>query len=102
MTYIVTLLYPAGPDATFDMTYYLEKHMPFVQSIWGKQGLSSWTVCKLDESSGYSTQCLLNWESAEHYAAAYPQTGTTKIMGDIPNYSNKSPIKIVGNVIGTS
>lgn len=31
----VSVLYPAGDDANFDMDYYLAKHMPMVQETLG-------------------------------------------------------------------
>jgi uncharacterized protein (TIGR02118 family) len=94
----VTLLYPA---VAFDLKYYLSSHMPMVQKTWSSKGLKSWQVSELDPKSGYSTQCVLVWESEEAFGKAV-QEDEAKIMGDIPNYTEGKPTILVGKVVGSS
>jgi hypothetical protein len=49
MTVITTILYPKG---TFDLKYYLEKHMPFVKSKWTSYGLQKYEVISLPAEPG--------------------------------------------------
>ena len=58
----VSVLYPAGEAAKFDMDYYCKRHMPMVQEKLG----------------------------AAFQAAFAPHAAT--IMGDIPNYTNVQPV----------
>lgn len=75
--------------------------MPMVYETWSGKGLRSWQVSELDPKSGYTVQCLLQWESAEAFGKAASEDDE-KIMGDIPNYTEGKPTIIVGKVVGSS
>ncbi|KAF7900543.1 uncharacterized protein EAF01_007845 [Botrytis porri] len=98
MSVIVTVIYPKTETSTFDLDYYMKTHMPLVQEKWGARGLKNWTVNKLDESSGYSVQAILWFESKEGWAAAAAAEGPT-IMGDVPNFSSEKPLLLVGEEV---
>ena len=44
MAATVTVLYPNHADATFDMDYYLARHMPMVMERFGAHGMTGWRV----------------------------------------------------------
>ncbi|RDW89146.1 hypothetical protein BP6252_01178 [Coleophoma cylindrospora] len=102
----VTLIYPLPTDTNakpFDFTYYAEKHMPMVYEYWSSVGMTGYKVTKLEADSGYSTLCTLEWESAAAFRTAHSnQDVSTKIFGDIPNFSTVSPgIFVVGEVVAS-
>lgn len=101
MTYVVTLLYHPPPNSTFNEEYYKTKHMPLVQSHWGNIGLTSWSVTKLDPSSGYVIQCLLFFASEEQCNTAF-ESHSKEIMGDIKNYTTGGPTKFAGPLVAES
>ncbi|ESZ98617.1 hypothetical protein SBOR_0987 [Sclerotinia borealis F-4128] len=101
MTVIITVMYPKTETSTFDLDYYLKKHMPLVQEKWGPQGLKNWSVTKLDESGGYTMQALLWFESSEAWAKAGATDGPT-IMKDISKFSSEQPLFVFGEVIKKS
>jgi hypothetical protein len=37
----VSILYPRTANSTFELDYYLSKHMPLVAKFWTKYGLTS-------------------------------------------------------------
>ena len=96
----VTVLYPSGSDAKFDMDYYLSSHMPLAQKLWGKEGLKSWKVLKFGDDQPYSVQATLEFESVDDYSKAMASDGTKEILADVPNFSNKSPTLMMGEVVG--
>jgi hypothetical protein len=49
MVVITTILYPKG---TFDLKYYVEKHMPFVKSKWTSYGLQKYEIISLPAEPG--------------------------------------------------
>ncbi|EXJ83658.1 hypothetical protein A1O1_07282 [Capronia coronata CBS 617.96] len=101
-----TVLYPAESDATFDMAYYLKTHMPLVYEKWAKYGLTGWEVIEFapgpDGSKPYSVAGVLHWESADNIGKAMGGEETAAVMEDVKNFSNKSPVFLIGNVVGTS
>ncbi|KFY26714.1 hypothetical protein V493_03915 [Pseudogymnoascus sp. VKM F-4281 (FW-2241)] len=99
MPALITLLYPA---VEFDLDYYLNSHMKLVQEKWGKSGLRSWSVTKLDPSSGNIAQCSLVWDSVEAFQNAVTSEVGASVMADIANYTKGKPSTIVGEIVGTS
>ena len=97
----ITILYPSGSDATFDMSYYLNKHMPLVHELWGGEGLKSYKVTKFSSEQPYAVQCLLEFGSTDEFQAAVGGQNTGKIMGDVPNFSNKQPLIMMGEFQGS-
>jgi uncharacterized protein (TIGR02118 family) len=91
----VSVFYPAGPNTKFDMTYYLERHMPMVQRLVGlslkgmmvEQGVSG---MKPDSPATYAAMGHLLFDSLEAFQSSFgPHTAT--IVGDVPNYTNTQP-----------
>jgi hypothetical protein len=61
------VLYPAAPDATFDMTYYLNHHKPLCVERWGKYGFKDINVLKVNAGAdggkpAYSVIATLTWD----------------------------------------
>ena len=98
----VSVFYPNENGSRFDMTYYLERHMPMVQSKLGKacrrievdQGLAGGTW---KSAPPYAAIGHLFFDSVEAFQAAFaPQANT--ILSDIPNYTNTQPTIQVSEV----
>jgi uncharacterized protein (TIGR02118 family) len=92
----VSVLYPNGPGATFDIAYYTRSHMPMVGRLLGEalkrmeidEGLGGMTP---GSSAPYLGMCHLHFNSVEDFGAAFAQHGAA-IQADIPNYTNTQPI----------
>ena len=98
----VSVLYPGGPGSTFNMRYYLDRHIPMVRAKLGAacksaavgQGLGGATP---GSPPAFSAIGHLYFESVEAFQAAFgPHAGA--IMGDIPNYTNVQPTIQVSEV----
>lgn len=104
------VLYPYGTK--FDMHYYLSIHMPLVLERWGPFGLQSYEVVNftnglqgldLDQTkTPYGTVAILHWNNTEGLAKGVKSEPESKIFADVPNFSDKSPTFIAGDVVGTS
>lgn len=44
MSFIITVVFPNDADAEYDITYYVEKHMPRIMDEWAKYGVTGWNV----------------------------------------------------------
>jgi uncharacterized protein (TIGR02118 family) len=99
----VSVMYPNSPGARFDHAYYRDKHMPLVAARFGKH-LLYYTVDKglaggtPDAPATYVGMCHLFCESVEAFQAGMGPNAT-EIMGDIPNYTNLSPVIQISDVV---
>lgn len=106
MVFKATVLYPNEDDATFKMDYYLATHMPLVSENWSKHGLTGWEVIQfspgLDGSKPqYSVQATLIFNSADDFAKAAQSAEAKTVFEDVPNFSNKGPLLVGGEVVKT-
>lgn len=104
MTITITVIFPNEPDADYDIEYYATKHMPLIQTLWSKYGLTSWSMTKfidgIDSSSPlYAFGSTVTWDSIEQVKAAFAGPEASEIMGDVRNFSNKDPIFLTGEVL---
>jgi uncharacterized protein (TIGR02118 family) len=98
----VAVQYPRTEGAKFDMDYYTSKHMPMVQERCG-DALKAMTVVE-GMSGGMSGQPSANvavgtltFDSLEAFQSAMgPHMG--EIMGDIPNYTDITPVLEISEV----
>jgi uncharacterized protein (TIGR02118 family) len=98
----VSVFYPNKAGVTFDMDYYVTKHMPMVKQKLG-------AACKsmtIDAGLGgggpgapaaFVAMCHLGFDSAEAFQAALAPHAQ-EIMGDIPNYTNAQPVIQISEV----
>ena len=98
----VSVLYPGGAGSTFDMDYYLNRHIPMVLAKLGtacksaavEHGLGGATA---GSAPAFSAMGHLYFESVEAFHSTFgPHAG--EIMGDIPNYTNVEPTIQVSEV----
>ena len=98
----VSVLYPKQSDTTFDMAYYLNSHIKMVQQLLGtrlkgvavEEGMSG---MQPGTSPSYAAMGHLLFESVSDFQASFGPHAS-KIVGDIPNYTNSQPIIQISDV----
>jgi uncharacterized protein (TIGR02118 family) len=98
----VSVLYPNRADTKFDMTYYLDHHIPMVRRLLGpalkgvqvEHGISGY---EQGSTAPYVATGHLVFDSLQVFQAGFGQHGR-EIVGDIPNYTNSEPLIQVGEV----
>ncbi|KAK7541957.1 uncharacterized protein J3D65DRAFT_612124 [Phyllosticta citribraziliensis] len=100
----ITVLYPNVQDATFNMEYYLQTHMPLAQQHFGQHGLIGYRVQKLlstatGDPAPYSVMCLLEFPDRAAWDNAVTQAAGP-VMADVANFSNKEPTFLIGEGVG--
>ena len=98
----VSVLYPGGADTTFDMEYYLTRHIPMVRAKLGtactnvavEQGLGGATP---GSPAAFIAMGHLYFDSVEAFQAAFGPHAAA-IIADIPNYSSVQPTIQVSEV----
>jgi uncharacterized protein (TIGR02118 family) len=99
----VSVMYPAGEGKTFDMAYYLQTHRPLAHSVFG-DALKRFDIDKglsgpfPGSEPPYAAIGHLYFESVEAFLGIMMKDGT-RLMEDIPNYTNGSPTIQVSEVI---
>jgi uncharacterized protein (TIGR02118 family) len=101
----ITVMYENTADATFKLDYYLKKHMPLVSEKFTPHGLKSWRVVKAaagptGDKPPYSIIATLEFDNTDQFKAAIAAEGGP-VFGDVPNFSNKSPVVVIGDVVGS-
>jgi uncharacterized protein (TIGR02118 family) len=98
----VSVMYPNGAGATFDIAYYMNSHMPMVGRLLG----SALKGMAIDEGLGgvapgspapYLGMCHLLFDSVEDFGGAFGQHAPA-IQADIPNYTNTQPVIQISTV----
>lgn len=100
---IVSVVYPAGEGARFDIDYYMKTHVPMVGARWKDCGLRD---AKVLRGSGtpdggapaYLVMALLDFDSAPAFQQALERHGP-EIVGDIPNFTNVQPVIQINEVL---
>jgi uncharacterized protein (TIGR02118 family) len=99
----VSVMYPNTPGARFDHEYYRTKHMPMVKSRMGEK-CKSYTVDKglaggaPGAPAAYIAMGHLFCDSTEAFQAGFGPHAT-EILGDIPNYTDQTPVIQISEVI---
>jgi uncharacterized protein (TIGR02118 family) len=98
----VSVLYPNGTGAKFDMAYYLNSHMPMVRQKCGaalkgmavEEGLGG---AQPGAPAAYLAMGHLSFDSVEAFQAVFAAHAPS-IMADIPNYTNTQPVIQISQV----
>lgn len=92
---IVSVLYKIAPNDTFDLDYYMKKHIPLVEQLWGPLGLQDVKVLRgtgmiNGDLSAYHLIALLDFKSADAFSIAAEKHGA-QVLGDVPNFTSGTP-----------
>ena len=98
----VSVLYPNRTGTHFDMTYYLDRHIPMVRRLVGSalKGVSVEHGISGDEPGSpppYVTTGHLLFDSIEAFQTSFG-VHAQEIMDDIPKYTNSEPLVQIGEV----
>ena len=101
----ISILYPNNEGSRFDMDYYLETHMPLsiglLSSHSGFQGVSverGLGGAMPGTDGAYVAMCHFLFDSAEDFMAAFTPNAAV-LQGDMPNYTDITPVIQVSEVL---
>ncbi len=98
----VSVMYPNHEGTKFDMTYYINRHIPMVRQLLGsalrgvsvEQGISGEGP---GSPASYVAMGHLLFDSVEAFQTSFGPHAQA-IMEDIPNYTNSVPIVEISEV----
>ncbi len=98
----LSVLYPAGDNAKFDMDYYCKSHMPMVKQKLGaackgiavEQGMAGGAP---GAAPTYVAMGHVYFDSVAEFQTAFTPHAA-EIMGDIPNYTSIQPVIQISEV----
>lgn len=99
----VSVMYPNTTGNRFDHVYYRDKHMPLVKARMGSnckyytvdKGLAGGTP---GAPPTYVGMCHIFCDSVESFQAGFAPH-MQEILGDIPNYTNLTPVLQISEVV---
>ena len=104
MATTITVLYENTEGGTFDLDYYLAKHMPLVDEKFKPFGLRGWRVLQgigtpFGGEAKYRIIANLEFDTPEQFRDAVAAEGGP-VFGDVPNFTNISPVVVIGDLVG--
>lgn len=101
----ISILYPNKKGSRFDMAYYIEKHMPqSIRLLSTHPGFKGVSVEKgiggaaPGSEAAYVAMCHFLFESAEAFMAAF-MPHAPELQGDMPNYTDITPVIQVNEIL---
>ena len=99
----VSVLYANGEGKSFDMDYYLSKHIPLVGRLLGdavkgasiEKGLAGGAPGSV---APYATMSNLYFDSVAAFESSFGPN-VDEIMGDLPNFTNIEPTLQISEVM---
>lgn len=99
----VSVMYPNKPGTKFDHEYYKVRHLPLLKERMGnaclkytiERGLSGGAP---GEAAPYVAMCHIYCDSIEDFHAGFGPH-VAEIMGDIPNYTDLTPLIQISEVV---
>lgn len=106
MSYHVSVRYPNHKDTTFDISYYINSHMPLVEKLWKPLGLLKWEVVEYGPAADgtqaeHRVATFMTWKDEASFTAAAGNADAHKIFGDVPNFCNHESTSAVGKIAGS-
>jgi uncharacterized protein (TIGR02118 family) len=99
----VTVMYANAPGSRFDHAYYRDKHMPLVKARMGDR-CKYYTVDRglaggaPGAPAPYVAMCHIFCDSVEAFQAGFGPHAK-EIMGDIANYTDRTPVIQISEVV---
>ena len=98
----ITVLYPNKPGSRFDVEYYLNFHMPMASKLLGS-AIKAVSVeigrngVAPNDPPPFAAICNFTCETIEDFIAAFNPVAAD-LQGDIPNYTDVTPIIQVSDI----
>jgi uncharacterized protein (TIGR02118 family) len=98
----VSVLYPNGPDVSFDVGYYCDTHVPMVAGLLGdalKGGQVDAGLAGAEEGAAAPFVAMghLLFETVEDFQDTFGPNAE-EIMSDLPNFTNSAPVIQISEV----
>ena len=98
----VSVLYPNGPDISFDINYYCETHIPMVAGLLGDalkgvQADAGLAGGAEGVAAPFAAMGHLLFDSVEDFQQNFGPNAD-QIMGDLPNFTNAEPLIQISEV----
>lgn len=95
---VVSHLYPRKDMSSFDIEYYLKRHIP-TEKFWIPLGMTECLVCDVEADSEFAIETITFWKDLDSWNTAKNGDAARKLVADIPNITNVKPVVVVGNLL---
>lgn len=100
MNYCVSILYPNKPHSRFDFDYYVNKHIPMTQKIFGKSNVEirKGIFAPGDKPVEFICIAQIRIKSIDTFIDTMTNHGSA-LIADIPNYTDIAPVIQIDEVL---
>jgi uncharacterized protein (TIGR02118 family) len=90
----LSVFYPGGDDAKLDHNYYKDTHVPLCCSTWN-------VAAEIDKGINGPNVAAVHFffETMDQFQAAMGSEGTGKVLADVPNYTDITPVLQISEVV---
>lgn len=75
--------------------------LTILSRAWGSEGLESWEVTQFEQGNPYMIQATLKFESLKKWENASTGPSSSRVFGDMPNFTTVQPQVMRGAVKGS-
>ena len=95
----LSILFPRGDGANFNVEYFLNTHVPLVLKHYKPLGLKSYTIVKLADDAPFGGAFVSEWDSHDDIKKALGSAGSEEIKADVKNFTTVEPVVSGGEVV---
>jgi uncharacterized protein (TIGR02118 family) len=104
MATTITVLYETVEGSRFDLAYYMATHMPLVDEKFKPFGLRGWRVLKgvgtpFGGAATFGIIANLEFDTVQQFKDAVAAEGGP-VFGDVPNFTDITPVVVIGELVG--
>lgn len=100
---VVTIMYAFEPDATFDMDYYVNSHLPLVRKLFEPMGMRAMrlSTSPTEGAPGQPTYRAITQLDFDDVASVLAALGehAAAMQGDLENFSSLRPVTQFGESV---
>ena len=101
MSISLQVLYPITETTNFDYDYYFSKHMKLVKDTFGDHLDDTFVIKGIaggpDKTPAYYAIATMIFKNQSAMDLAL--SGASPVLEDIPNFTNKEPVMLIGEVV---
>ena len=91
----VFVTYPGTASTRFDRKYYVDRHLPLVDRVWGPHGLeSSAAFFPSCDGSGTIAICVCQFRDELALSASLEDPDTKSVMDDVQHFTDAKPVQL--------
>jgi len=78
----------------FDTDYYLKHHIPTIEAAWSPLGVTSCTVCGIEDGANYAFVVVIAWKNVAVWEVVNAREAAKVLAADVENFTDVASIML--------